>query len=97
MITEENKKFIYRDGHSYEKQTQTCVAHCSRGGIKNPYYGFQKCKRKLIGRVMCEFESSPFIRIKGLCQQSTIDRDFYLIEPKLGEGKESLPKKSSRF
>ena len=46
----------------------------------------QKCKRKLIGRVMCEFESKPFIRIKGLCQQSTIDRDFVLIEPKLGEG-----------
>ena len=39
------------------------------------------------GNCLCEFENTPVIKIKGLCQQSQIDRDFQLIDPKIGEGK----------
>ena len=32
-----------------------------------PYrFGLQKCKRKIIGRILCEFENTPVIKIKGL-------------------------------
>ena len=85
LINEENRKSIHREGHSYEILENVCFVVAVRIG-EDPMLHFQKCKRKLIGRVMCEFESKPLIRIKGLCQQSPIDRDFVLIEPKLGEG-----------
>ena len=54
---------------------------------KNPDYQFQKCKRKIVGRVLCEFHKLPEIHVKGLCEESQIDRNFQLIDPTSGERK----------
>ena len=83
LITDENKKFIAMAIHSYEILEDICL-HCS--GNTRLECNWQKCKKKLVGRVLCEFDKTPAIRIKGLCQQSPIGRDFLLIEPKPDEG-----------
>ena len=63
----------------------------TEGGVgvpdKEPYFFPQKCTREIIGRVMCEFDNTPVIRLKGLCEGSTIDRSFQLIDPSFGESK----------
>ena len=85
LINKENMEFIAKAIHSYQILEDICL-HCGPGktAIK---CNWQKCKRKLVGRVLCEFESIPAIKIKGLCKQSPIDRDFILIDPKQYEGK----------
>ena len=54
---------------------------------RDPDFTYQKCKRKIIGRVICEFAKFPNIHIKGLCEESKIDRSFQLIDPSAGERK----------
>ena len=83
LITDDNKKFIAMAIHSYQILEDICL-HCS--GITNLECNWQKCKRKLVGRILCEFDQTPAIRIKGLCKHSPIDRDFLLIEPAPDEG-----------
>ena len=94
LLNEVNKHFIIKDGHTYQKLAHICLLINYRPDREGPSkFHHQKCKRKIIGRVLCEFKASPIIRIKGLCQQSTIDRDFLLIDPKLGEGKRIIKNK----
>ena len=88
LINEENKEHIGMDGHSYQQLVENCLV-CSSNKENDPPVrcGWQKCNRKYTGRVYCEFDSTPAIKIKGLCKKSLIDRDFQLIEPKINEGR----------
>lgn len=79
LITEENDKFITKAKHSYQVLEDICL-HCCGPGERLIKCNWQKCKRKRIERVLCEFETTPAIRIKGLCKQSPINRDFQLVE-----------------
>ena len=87
-LTEENKKMIRPDYHTYQKLVNICL-HLTTNPDPEPFYAkFEKCTRQSpwIGRILCEFETTPVIAIKGLCEQSTMDKEFQLIEPKIGEG-----------
>ena len=59
---------------------------------ENMIIRFQKCKRKFIGRVLCEFPSLPRIHIKGLCKENTMDRDYQLMAPEPTQGNTSTTK-----
>ena len=87
LTNAEIKKVMRPESHTYQKLVHIC-AYVTNDPGKHPYkLSLQKCKRKVVGRVLCEFESTPVIRIKGLCSKSPIDRDFQLIDPTIGEGK----------
>ena len=85
LITDENREIINRDDHTYQKLKDLCI--CIADAIKNFHIMWQKCTRKVIGRIFCEFDEHPNIKIKGLCDQSSIDRAYQLIDPTIGEGK----------
>ena len=86
LTNEDNKEFIRPESHTYQKLVYICAAFSTLKGYLPYRLILQKCKRKIVGRVLCEFETTPVIRIKGLCKQSRIDREFQLIEPNIGEG-----------
>ena len=86
LTNEENRELMRPDIHTYQKLVNLC-AHMTYNPDHAPYnIAVQKCSRQIIGRVLCEFDTTPVIRIKGLCKQSSMDRYFQLIEPKIGEG-----------
>ena len=89
LISEESKKLLKPDYHTYHKLVPICVHLTTYEAILPFVAQFEKCTRQApwIGRILCEFETPPIIRIKGLCEQSTMDRQLQLIDPKIGEGK----------
>ena len=88
LINAENKKYIETETQSYQILEEICMNIRYYPPPKDKLtFGWTKCNRKFIGRVMCEFNSTPEIKVKGLCKQSPIDKDFLLIDPKPGEGK----------
>ena len=88
LISKENKKLLKPDYHTYQKLTHICLHLTLDKGILPFVSKFEKCTRKAqwIDRILCQFETTPVINIKGLCEQSTMDTQFQLIDPKIGEG-----------
>ena len=86
LTNEVNKKFFQREVATYQKLVNLCASITMHISGKDPSYIVHKCKRKVIGRVLCEFDKHPVIIVKGLCAESRIDRSFQLINPSLGEG-----------
>ena len=87
LTNEVNREFFHKEPHTYQKLVNLCVQATMYADGKEPTYHFQKCKRKILGRIVCEFEKFPIIHVKGLCEESPIDRNFQLIDPNFGEGK----------
>ena len=87
LINEENRKFMKREIISYQILEDICMNCYTPSSNDDLNCAWQKCSRKQVGRVICEFTSTPAIRIKGLCSQAPIDKDFLLMEPKPNEGK----------
>ena len=92
LINDINRKFLTKEHHSYQKLVNLCLQsdYNPKNNKKQPYnllYYYQKCNRNWLGKVLCEFEELPTIKIKGLCKNSPIDRNFQLLEQKVGEGK----------
>ena len=85
LITDENREIINRDDHTYQKMKDLCISIVDV--IKDFNIMWVKCTRKIVGRIFCEFDEHPNIKIKGLCDQSSIDRAYQLIDPTIGEGK----------
>ena len=93
LVNDENWQFLSNEVHSYQKLVNLCLQ-----SDYNPEYtnyenrtfplGFyyQKCNRNWVGKVLCEFEEPPIIKIKGLCKNSPVDRDFQLLQQYVGEG-----------
>jgi len=81
-----NKKYIYRLAASYENTEIMCLTvNINDIEAKLKFQHFT-CPRKIGGRMVCEFEKTPFFKIKGLCVKSPIDRMFQLIDPRPGQG-----------
>ena len=103
LINDINRQFLDKEGHSYQKLVDLCFQSSfhPRQLSKFKYglrYIWQKCNRNFIGKVLCEFQELPTIKIKGLCKNSPIDRDFQLISQKNGEGKAvMIPSVSNGF
>ena len=93
LLNDINKQFVHNEVHSYQKLVHLCfecVYYPPWENAHNEYnflYFFQKCNRNYVGKVLCEFEELPTIKIKGLCKNSPIDRNFQLLETKVGDGK----------
>ena len=91
LLNEENLAWFKKDHHTYQKLVHLCVIFLNyndRREDNDPLVLFwQKCTRKFVGRVFCEFTNRPTLHIKGLCKDSPIDRNFQLIDPQPGQGK----------
>ena len=89
LTNEINKAYINPEDHTYQKLVQICMMLDTYYWGENMIIRFQKCKRKFIGRVLCEFPSLPRIHIKGLCKENTMDRDYQLMAPEPTQGKKN--------
>ena len=90
LVNDINRQFLRQEVHSYQKLVDLCLESIYYHGQKNKYglnYAWQKCNRNWVGKVLCEFKELPTIKIKGLCKNSPIDRDFQLITQNVGEGR----------
>ena len=94
LVNDENRKYLANVFHSYAMLEDLCLgAFYYPGGFseivsgKDLFYTWEKCERKLWGRVLCEFDTIPTITIKGFCQKELMDRNYQLIDIKPEQGR----------
>ena len=78
-----NREYMDPGPCSYHKLPYICLAYHSTDNKMQ----WHPCGREIFGRIFCEFKQLPKMRIKGLCEESLIDRTFQLIDPTAGQCK----------
>ena len=90
LMTKENERFFAPIKESYHMMVEMCPVFqmTTNPDKEDPKIHWQKCSRKgYFGRIFCEFPKFPSIHIKGLCKESTMDRNYILLAIESNQGK----------